>query len=66
MNVISSIPLYRIRMSSRRVRQYAGLALVILAYIGGIIGWSWAVQSVEAPDAPPADSTAVVRLPPQS
>lgn len=31
-----------------RYRQYAGLALVIIAYVGGIIGWSCAVLQVEA------------------
>ena len=36
-------------------RQYAGLALVILAYVGGILGWSWAVWQIES-SSPPADS----------
>lgn len=31
---------------SHRYRQYAGLALVIIAYVGGIIGWSCAVLQV--------------------
>jgi len=46
-------------MSSRRRRQYIGLAVVIIAYIGGIIGWSWAVSSLERAPDPPSDSTAV-------
>jgi len=46
--------------SPRRLRQYAGLALVILVYLGGILGWTWAVQTVESPPAAPADTTAVV------
>jgi len=33
-------------------RQYAGLAFVILTYVGGIIGWSCAVQRVD-PSSPP-------------
>jgi hypothetical protein len=46
-------------MSSRRRRQYIGLAVVIIAYLGGIIGWSWAVSSLDRAPAPPADTTAV-------
>jgi hypothetical protein len=46
--------------SSRRVRQYVGLALVILTYIGGIVGWTWAVQTVDADRAAPRDTTEVV------
>ena len=45
--------------SPRRYRQYAGLALVLLAYLGGILGWSWAVQTVETDRSAPADTTAV-------
>jgi uncharacterized oligopeptide transporter (OPT) family protein len=46
-------------MFSRRHRQYLGLALVIIVYVGGIIGWSWAVYSLNrAPDVP-ADTAAV-------
>jgi len=45
--------------SSRRYRQYAGLALVLLAYVGGILAWTWAVQTVETDGAPAADTTAV-------
>lgn len=46
-------------MSSRRRRQYIGLAFVIIVYVGGIIGWSWAVSSLERAPDPPSDSTAV-------
>jgi len=45
--------------SSRRYRQYAGLALVLLAYLGGILGWTWAVQTVETDRSSPVDTTAV-------
>lgn len=41
--------------SSRPARQYAGLALIIVAYVGGIIGWSWAALTAEP--APPPSST---------
>jgi len=41
---------------SRRYRQYAGLALVLIAYVGGIIGWSCAVVRVDA-ESSGADST---------
>jgi hypothetical protein len=45
-------------MISRRHRQYIGLAVVIITYVGGIIGWSWAVYTLDqTPDAP-ADTTA--------
>lgn len=46
--------------SSRRVRQYVGLALVIFAYLGGIVGWTWAVQTVDADRSPSRDTTEVV------
>jgi hypothetical protein len=39
-----------------RARQYAGLALVIIAYVGGIIGWSWATLTVD-PDPAASDTT---------
>jgi hypothetical protein len=42
------------------VRQYVGLALVILAYLGGIVGWTWAVQTVDADRSSPSDTTEVV------
>jgi hypothetical protein len=42
------------------VRQYVGLALVILAYLGGIAGWTWAVQTVDADRSSPGDTTEVV------
>lgn len=49
-------------MVSRRHRQYIGLAVVILAYVGGIIGWSWAVCSLDPATAEaPADTTSVYR-----
>lgn len=39
--------------SSRRIRQYVGLAIVVTAYVGGMIGWSWAALTVESePGAP--------------
>ena len=46
-------------MSDRphRLRQYAGLALVITAYVGGIIGWSCAVLKVENQPSSSADTT---------
>lgn len=37
---------------SRRYRQYAGLALVIAVYLGGIGGWSCAVTNLERASAP--------------
>jgi len=38
-------------------RQYAGLALVLIAYVGGIIGWSCAVLNVSsAPTSSDADA----------
>ncbi|MEF8940763.1 MAG: hypothetical protein V5A22_13035 [Salinivenus sp.] len=46
--------------ASRRVRQYVGLALVILTYLGGIVGWTWAVQTVDADRAASTDTTTVV------
>jgi uncharacterized alpha/beta hydrolase family protein len=56
--------------SSQRIRQYVGIAVVILAFVGGLIGWTWATLTVEpadtAPDssatgAGPAHPTVVVR-----
>ena len=46
-------------MSDRphRLRQYAGLALVIIAYVGGIIGWSCAVLEVDNQFSSAADTT---------
>ena len=46
-------------MSDRphRLRQYAGLALVIIAYVGGIIGWSCAVLEVDNQSSSAADTT---------
>ena len=32
--------------SNERIRQYLGLGLVGLAYIAGIIGWTWAALSL--------------------
>lgn len=46
-----------------RYRRYAGLAIVILVYLGGILGWSWAVTTVESASTA-ADSTAVHTTPP--
>lgn len=28
------------------LRQYVGIAVVALAYLGGIVGWTWAVLHV--------------------
>lgn len=50
----------RVSDGSHRYRQYAGLALVTIAYVGGIIGWSCAVLQVDArpsTDANPAETT---------
>ncbi|WP_146109987.1 hypothetical protein [Salinibacter sp. 10B] len=50
--------------STRRYRQYVGLALVIITYVGGIIGWSWAAVTVEpTPTAPDEAYTRVEPLP---
>lgn len=41
--------MHRVRMnrsSSDIYRQYAGILLVGVAYLGGIIGWTWAVLSL--------------------
>ena len=40
----------------RRYRQYAGLALVIAVYLGGIGGWSCAVTNLERAAAPAPSS----------
>lgn len=37
-------------------RQYAGLALVLIAYVGGIIGWSCAVLNTSSPSTSDADT----------
>lgn len=42
-------------------RQYAGLAFVILTYVGGIVGWSCAVQQVDS-TAPPEAAAQVQAL----
>lgn len=47
-----------------RSRQYAGLALIIIAYVGGIIGWSWATLTVESgPPGPDTTQTQVESSP---
>ena len=48
--------------SPNRTRQYVGLAIIVIAFIGGIIGWSWAALTVEPAEtsAAPADSTQAV------
>ena len=48
-------------MLSRRHRQYIGLAVVILTYLGGIVGWSWAVYTLDSPADPSSDTTAVLQ-----
>lgn len=40
-------------------RQYAGLAFVILTYVGGIIGWSCAAQQVESASPPNSSAQTV-------
>jgi hypothetical protein len=49
--------------SSHHTRQYVGLAIIIIAFIGGIIGWSWAALTVGPAEtsAVPADSTQAMR-----
>jgi hypothetical protein len=47
-----------------RYRQYAGLALIILIYVGGIVGWSWATLTVEPDPTAPDTSQAHVEAPP--
>lgn len=32
--------------SPSRVRQYIGLGVVAVAYIGGLIGWTWATLAL--------------------
>lgn len=50
--------------SSQRLRQYAGLAVVIVAFVGGIVGWSWAAFSVDStPSAPDTTHTRVESTP---
>lgn len=46
---------------TRRMLQYAGIAVVAVAYLGGIAGWTYASMNVE-PEAPEsgAEETAVV------
>ena len=47
----------------RRYRQYAGLALVIAVYLGGIGGWSCAVTNLERTTAPAPVPPASSHLP---
>ena len=47
-----------------RSRQYAGLAFVIIAYVGGIIGWSWATLTVESGPTDPDTTQTQVESPP--
>ena len=43
--------------SNRRTRQYVGLAVVLIAFVGGLLGWSWAAYTtMSEPEA--ADTTA--------
>lgn len=46
-----------------RTRQYAGLAFVIVAYLGGIIGWSWAALTVDPAPTPPDTTHTRVETP---
>lgn len=41
----------------RRHRQYAGLVIIVVAFVGGILGWSWAALSVDREAPPPRDAT---------
>lgn len=51
---------YFVPDSDQRYRQYAGLAVVIVAFVGGIVGWSWAALSVESgPSSPDSTHTRV-------
>lgn len=50
--------------SNQRLRQYAGLAVVVVAFVGGIVGWSWAAFSVDSdPSAPDTTHTRVESSP---
>lgn len=60
-NVVSLIPI-TVSDSPSRTRQYAGLAVVIVVYLGGIVGWSWAVTSLNSEPTPPD----TVQTPPSS
>ena len=44
-------------------RQYAGLALVLIAYVGGIVGWSCAVLDVSSS---PSSDTDTAQAPPSA
>lgn len=53
-------PLLSVADGPHPSRQYAGLALVLVAYVGGIVGWSCAVLNVSSPstsDAGPAQAS---------
>ncbi len=43
--------------SDPRLRQYVGLAVVLLAFVGGLVGWSWAAYTTMSGPAAP-DTTA--------
>ncbi|PSQ91571.1 MAG: hypothetical protein BRD30_03140 [Bacteroidetes bacterium QH_2_63_10] len=44
--------------SRKQLRQYVGLAVVIVSFFGGIIGWGWAALSVDsAPSSPDTTET---------
>lgn len=47
-----------------RYRQYAGLAFVLVAYVGGIIGWSWATLTVAPEPSAPDTTDTRVETPP--
>lgn len=47
-----------------RYRQYAGLAFIILVYVAGLIGWSWATLTVEPGPAAPDTTRTHVETPP--
>lgn len=54
---ISRKPDATVASFNRRTRQYVGLAVVLIAFIGGLLGWSWAAYTtMSEPGA--ADTTA--------
>lgn len=60
--MISSFPFaqFPLIVLDRRSRAYLGLAVLVLVYIGGILGWSWAAVSVD--EAPSSSETVQTRV----
>ena len=56
-------PSFHVSDSNQRLRQYAGLAFVMIAYLGGIVGWSYAVSSVNSEPSPPDTTQTRVESP---